>query len=60
MVGHDCTIHVPEIKNGSDIFIGTTDCRTLVVHLPGKHFNWLQKKMMKWCFGWDVWDYSDA
>ena len=53
-----CSFHYClKIKNGSHISIGEP---------PGKiniymqhHFNWLQKKMIKWCFGFDVVDYSE-
>ena len=27
--------------------------------IVNKHFNWFQKKMIKWCFGFDVFDYSE-
>ena len=47
-------------QDGTNIYIGTEEHSTLVIRLPGKHFNWFQKKMMKWCFGWEVKDYSDA
>lgn len=45
-----------KITNGSRILIGkdtTIDIRT------DQHFNWFQKKMMKWCFGFKVEDYSE-
>ena len=58
MVGHDCTIHVPKLKNGSEIRMGKEKYSWTI--RVDQHFNWFQKKMMKWCFGWDVWDYSDA
>lgn len=45
---------------GSDILIGNEPNNAFIIRIPGKHFNWFQKKMMKWCFGWDVKDYSDA
>lgn len=46
---------------GTDIVIGNRGQHTaLVIRVPGAHFNWFQKKMMKWCFGWDVKDYKDA
>lgn len=47
---------VPKIKNGSRIVIG--DHHSLEIKLD-KHFNWFQKKMIKWCFGFNVFDYKD-
>lgn len=35
----------------SIIIIGETPSWHIGV---GKKFNWFQKKMMKWCFGWEV------
>lgn len=46
-----------KIKNGSTITIGSTIRQVTVI--VDKHFNWFQKKMIKWCFGFDVSDYSD-
>lgn len=33
------------------IYIGKYVCCQIGVD---KKFNWFQKKMMKWCFGWEV------
>lgn len=42
----------PDYK--TEITIGEENC--MVVYYLTKHFNWFQKKMMKFCFGWDVKD----
>lgn len=47
----------PKIKNGAMITIGR-DTRTLEI-VVDYHFNWFQKKMIKWCFGFTVEDYSE-
>ena len=49
--------NVPKINNGSTITIGSTIRQVTVI--VDKHFIWFQKKMIKWCFGFDVSDYSD-
>jgi hypothetical protein len=59
IVGDVLPIYRPP-QYGSEISIGTEEYSALKIQIPGKHFNWFQKKMMKWCFGWDVKDYSDA
>lgn len=46
----------PKIKNGSRIKIGKL--YTLNINVD-HHFNWFQKKMIKWCFGFTVEDYSE-
>ena len=46
----------PKIKNGSQIRIG--NFRSLTINVD-RHFNWFQKLMMKWCFGFEVDDYSE-
>ena len=48
--------HNPKITNGSKVVIGKK--QTLTIFLD-KHFNWFQKKMIKWCFGFNVEDYSE-
>ena len=48
-------IEIPKIKNGSRIRIGRV--RTLNIDVD-HHFNWFQKRMIKWCFGFTVEDYS--
>ena len=47
-----------KIDNGSRIFIGK-DTHVVTI-FTDQHFNWLQKKMFKWCFGFTVEDYSDT
>lgn len=46
----------PKIENGSLIIIGDNPSKIEIK--INKHFNWFQKKMIKWCFGFDVTDYS--
>ena len=46
----------PKIENGSQIVI--RDDYKLEIKID-KHFNWFQKKMIKWCFGFDVFDYTE-
>lgn len=55
-MGEMSIITPPKIKNGSQIRIG--NLRTLTINVD-HHFNWLQKLMMKWCFGFEVDDYSE-
>lgn len=45
------------IDNGSRITIGK-DTHVVTI-FTDQHFNWLQKKMFKWCFGFTVENYSD-
>lgn len=45
-----------KIKNGSRIV--TWGSYSLEIKVD-KHFNWFQKKMIKWCFGFDVFDYKE-
>lgn len=49
-------LYVPKIENGSKIIIGV-EPQQLTITI-NKHFNWFQKKMIKWCFGFVVEDYS--
>ena len=46
----------PKIKRGSLINIGKHCSITIATD---NHFNWFQKKMIKWCFGFTVTDYSE-
>lgn len=50
------SIEIPKNKNGSRIRIGGV--RTLNIDVD-HHFNWFQKRMIKWCFGFTVEDYSE-
>lgn len=52
------TINIPKIKNGSHIIIGKEISKINVY--TDHHFNWFQKKMIKWCFGFVVEDYSEV
>lgn len=49
-------IMIPLIKNGSKIIIGENSNLTIYVD---HHFNWFQKKLIKFCFGFVVEDYSE-
>lgn len=46
---------ITEHKIKSIIHIGPG----MQVHVS-KHFNWFQKKMIKWCFGFEVKDINDV
>lgn len=48
------------IKNGSRIQIGKKESTRSLMIVLDKHFNWFQKKMIHWCFGFDVEDYSEV
>ena len=54
-MGVNENIHAPKIKNGSVITIGKTYSLKIKVD---QHFNWFQKKMIKWTFGFNVEDYN--
>lgn len=47
---------IPKIKRGSLIVIGKHRSITIVTD---HHFNWVQKKLIKWYFGFMVTDYSE-
>ena len=47
-------VTISKIKNGSKIVIGQ------VTVFVDKRFNKFQKLMIKWCFGFDVEDYSEV
>lgn len=49
-------VSIPKIKNGSRIVTGGSYSLEIKVD---KHFNWFQKKMIKWCFGFDIFDYKE-
>ena len=51
---YDVAIH--KIENGSKLSMGTY--RSITFYID-QHFNWFQKKMIKFCFGFTVEDYSD-
>ena len=48
---------IPKIENGSKIVIGK-EVRSLIIFVD-KHFDWFQKKMMEWFFGFEVEDYTE-
>lgn len=47
---------IPKIKNGSKVSAGKLYCMNFCID---HHFNWFQKKMIKWCFGLTVEDYTE-
>lgn len=47
---------IPKIKNGSKVSVGKLYTVTFNID---HHFNWFQKKMIKWCFGLTVEDYTE-
>lgn len=47
---------ISKITNGSKITIGKTRSINVVVD---QHFNWFQKKILGWCLGFKVEDYSE-
>lgn len=47
---------IPKIKNGSKVSVGKLYTVTFYID---HHFNWFQKKMIKWCFGLTVEDYTE-
>lgn len=49
-------IGIPKIKMGAKIRFGKLRSITILVD---HHFNWFQKRMIKWCFGFTVEDYSE-
>lgn len=51
------TLLIPKIINGSKIVIGTHEKLIITVD---KHFNKFQKMMIRWCFGFEVEDYSEV
>lgn len=49
-------LEIPKIKNGAKIQFGKLRSVTISVD---HHFNWFQKRMIKWCFGFTVEDYGE-
>lgn len=47
---------IPKIKNGAKLAIGKEQTIIIIVD---HRFNWFQKRMIKWCFGFTVTDYSE-
>ena len=54
----EAIISTPKITNGSMLIIGDLSQESLNI-VGNKHFNWFQKKMIKWCFGFEVVNYSE-
>ena len=46
----------PKIENGSKITIGKDRSINVIVD---HHFNWFQKRILRWCLGFKVQDYSE-
>lgn len=55
-VTNNITAAIPKIENGAKLTIGKERSITIFVD---HHFNWLQKKMIKRYFGFNVEDYSE-
>ena len=49
---------LPKIKKKKGSWIRIGGVRALNIYVD-HHFNWFQKKMIKWCFGFTVEDYSE-
>ena len=47
---------IPKIKNGAKLAIGKEQTIIIIVD---HHFNWFQKRMIKWCLGFTITDYSE-
>lgn len=52
------TLNIPQIKDGSKVEIGKDAGKITII--TDRHFNWFQKKMIEWCFGFAVSDYSEV
>ena len=59
VTNYDTTLEKPKITNGSLIIIGSDNAQQSLNIIVDKHFNWFQKKMIRWCFGFKVEDYSE-
>ena len=55
-LGNLMGVSIPKIKNGSKVSVGKLYTVTFNID---HHFNWFQKKMIKWCFGLTVEDYTE-
>lgn len=55
-LGNSMDVLIPKIKNGSKVSVGKLYSVTFNID---HHFNWFQKKMIKWCFGLTVEDYTE-
>ena len=59
VTNYDTTLEKPKITNGSLIIIGSDNAQRSLNIIVDKHFNWFQKKMIRWCFGFEVVNYSE-
>lgn len=55
-LGKSIDVLIPKIKNGSKVSVGKLYTVTFNID---HHFNCFQKKMIKWCFGLTVEDYTE-
>lgn len=55
-LGNSMDVLIPKIKNSSKVSVGKLYSVTFSID---HHFNWFQKKMIKWCFGLTVEDYTE-
>ena len=59
VTNYDTTLDKPKITNGSLIIIGSDNAQRSLNIIVDKHFNWFQKKMIRWCFGFEVVNYKE-
>lgn len=59
VTNYDTTLEKPKITNGSLIIIGGDNTQQSLNIVVDKHFNWFQKKMIRWCFEFEVVDYKE-
>lgn len=55
----DARLGRPKIVNGSVVTITMSDGTSKVTMYVQRRFNWFQKKMLRWRFGFHIEDYSD-
>ena len=59
VTNYDTTLEKPKITNGSLIIIGGDNNQQSLNIVVDKHFNQFQKKMIRWCFGFEVVNYKE-
>ena len=59
VTNYDTTLEKPKITNGSLIIIGSNNNQQSLNIVVDKHFNRFQKKMIRWCFGFEVVNYKE-
>lgn len=59
VINYDTTLEKPKITNESLIIIGGDNNQQSLNIVVDKHFNRFQKKMIRWCFGFEVVDYKE-